>query len=207
MTLEAESIRLANGVRLPYVEQGDSAGIPLLPVHAIADSWRSFERVLTYLPRSIHVYALTQRGHGDADRPAEGYRPRDLAEDLLAFMDALEIEAAVVVGGSSSGVVVQRLAIEHPERVLGLVLLGSPLTFRDKPRMREFVESTILTLTDPLDPAFVREFVESVTARPVPQDFLDTMIEENLKVPARVWQAMFVAMLEDDCADELDRIR
>ena len=45
-----------------------------------------------------------------------------------------------------------------------------------------------------------------MTARPV-QDFLDTMIEENLKVPARVWQAMFVAMLEDDCADELDRIR
>ena len=108
MTLEAESIRLANGVRLPYVEQGDSAGIPLLPVHAIADSWRSFERVLTYLPRSIHVYALTQRGHGDADRPQRAIVPR-LAEGSAAFMDALD-QAAVVVGGSSSGVVVQRLA-------------------------------------------------------------------------------------------------
>jgi pimeloyl-ACP methyl ester carboxylesterase len=207
MVFDIKTVELPNGVRLPYVEQGDPAGIPLLLVHAVGDSWRSFERVLADLPHTIHAYAMTLRGHGDASRPAEGYRPSDFAADLLAFMDALGIEAAVVAGGSSSGVVVQRLAIDHPERVLGLVLLGSPLTFRDKPWAREFVESTIFGLIDPLDPEFAREFAEGVLARPVPQDFLDAMVQESLKAPARVWQATFAGSLEEDCADELDRIQ
>lgn len=66
-------------------------------------------------------------------RPAEGYRPHDFATDLAAFMDALQLEAAVISGGSNGGIVARRFAIDYPERTLGLVLLGSPATLRDKP--------------------------------------------------------------------------
>jgi non-heme chloroperoxidase len=97
-----QHVELPGRVKLPYAEQGDPSGVPVVLLHAIADSWRSFERVLSDLPESMHAFALTQRGHGDASRPARGYHPRDFAADLAAFMDALHLEAAVVVGGSSA---------------------------------------------------------------------------------------------------------
>ena len=74
-----KSIELSSEVRLPYVEQGDISGTPVIFLHAIADSWHSFERVLPHLPDSIHAFVVTQRGHGDASRPADGYRPDDFA--------------------------------------------------------------------------------------------------------------------------------
>ena len=60
---------LPDGLRLPYVERGDPAGIPVVFLHGITDSWRSFQLVLPHLPPSIRALALTQRGHGDASRP------------------------------------------------------------------------------------------------------------------------------------------
>ena len=72
-----KTVELPNQVKIPYVEQGNSSGIPLLLLHGYADSWRSFELVLPHLPESIHPFALTQRGHGDASRPLSGYRSHD----------------------------------------------------------------------------------------------------------------------------------
>ncbi|MGH3995042.1 MAG: alpha/beta fold hydrolase, partial [Pseudonocardiaceae bacterium] len=83
-----KSAALPNGLKLPYVEQGDPSGVPVVLLHAFADSWRSFERVLAYLPRSIHAFAVTQRGHGEAGRPASGYGVDEFAVDVVAFMDA-----------------------------------------------------------------------------------------------------------------------
>jgi non-heme chloroperoxidase len=202
-----KTIELPNQVELPYVEQGDPSGVPLVLLHAIADSWHTFELVLPHLPDSIHVFALTQRGHGDASRPPAGYRPRDFAADLVAFMDALHVEAAVIAGGSSGGFIARRFAIDRPERTLGLVLIGSPFTLRDKPGVQEIWDSTFSTLTDPIDPGFVREFAESTLAQPMPQAFLETIVQENLKVPARVWKATMEGLLEDDSSEELDGIR
>lgn len=200
------SVELPNRVRLPYVEQGEPSGVPVVLLHAIADSWRSFERVLPLLPDSLHVFALTQRGHGDASRPAKGYRPGDFAADLAAFLDALDLETAVIAGGSSGGFVARRFAIDHPERTLGLVLLGSPAILRDKPGVLAMWDSTVSKLTDPVDPDFVRAFAESTIAQRVPHAFVETMVQENLKVPARVWKATFEGLLEDDSLEELDKI-
>ena len=202
-----QSVELPNRVTLPYVEQGDPSGVPVVLLHAIADSWRSFERVLSDLPESIHAFALTQRGHGDASRPAKGYHSRDFAADLAAFMDALYLEAVVVVGGSSGGFAARRFAIDHPGRTLGLVFLGSPAILRDKPGVLEMWDSTISELKDPISPDLVREFAEGTLTRPVPQAFLKTIVQENLKTPARVWRATFEGLLEDDSMEELDKIK
>ncbi|HSG18149.1 MAG TPA: alpha/beta hydrolase [Anaerolineae bacterium] len=202
-----KSVELSSGVKLPYAEQEDPSGIPLLLLHGYVDSWRSFELVLPSLPDSAHAIALTQRGHGDASRPPTGYRPRDHAADVAEFMDALQLKAAVIAGGSSGGFAARRLAMDYPERTLGLVLLGSPFTLRDKPEVQEMWQSTISGLTDPVDPGFVREFQESTHVRPVPADFLCTMIEESLKVPARVWRATLEGLLEEDSSEDLGKIK
>jgi len=199
-------VQLANGVRLPYVEQGEPSGVPVVLLHGFSDSWRTFELVLSHLPTSIRALAVTQRGHGDASRPAAGYRESDFAGDLGAFMDALGVKEAVLVGASSGGLVAQRFAMDHPERALGLALLGSPVSLRDKPAVREWYDSTISKLTDPIDPDFVRAFQHSTLAQPVPQPFFDAMVQESLKVPARIWIEMTEGFLVDDHSADLHKI-
>jgi non-heme chloroperoxidase len=201
-----KAVELPNRVTLPYAEQGDPAGVPMLFLHGFTDSWRAFELVLPHLRKSIRAIAMTQRGHGDASCPATGYRIRDFAADLTAFMDALRLGAAVIVGDSMGGVVAQRFAIDHPERTLGLVLIGSPVTLRGKPRVLELWRSTISKLVDPVDPAFVREFLASMPFQPVPPAFFETMLQESLKVPARVWREVNESLLADDHSGELHKI-
>jgi pimeloyl-ACP methyl ester carboxylesterase len=207
MTFVVKSAVLANRVRLPYVEQGDPAGVPILLLHGYTDSWHSFEPVLSRLSPSIHAFALTQRGHGDADRPATGYRARDFAADAAAFMDSLGLGPVMVVGHSMGSTNAMRFAIDYPERTLGLVLLASFCSYLRNPVITEFWESGVSKLTDPIDPAFVREFQQGTLARPVPQFFLETVISESLKVPAHVWRAAFKGFLEDDVASELAKIQ
>lgn len=204
MAAEIKSIELSTGVTLQYLEQGDSSGVPVLFLHGLSDSWHSFERVLPHLPEFIRAFALTQRGHGDSSRPAGGYASRDFAADVAAFMDALHLEAAVIVGHSMGSFAARRIAIHYPERTLGLVLIGSFAT-EDNPGVAE-VQEMVSTLTDPVDPDFVREFQESTLAKPVPQTFFETVVQESLKVPARVWRSAAAGVSGDDSARELHKI-
>jgi pimeloyl-ACP methyl ester carboxylesterase len=121
---------LGGGLELPYVERGDRDGVPVVMLHAWLDSLRCFDRVMAGLPERIHAFAVDQRGHGDAAKPAAGYELDDFADDVGAFMDAVGLDAAVLVGASSGGYVAQRFAVDAPGRTLGLGLLGSPRSFR-----------------------------------------------------------------------------
>jgi non-heme chloroperoxidase len=190
-----ESVAISAGLRLPYVEQGDPSGVPVILLHGPTDSWHAFELLLAHLPPSVRAFAPTQRGHGDADRPKDGYRPEDFAGDVAAFMDALALEAAVVVGHSGAGFSAQRFALDHPNRALGLVLIATPYSLRGKPGFLELLRS-VSQLTDPVDPGFVRDFAGSTATQPVPSRFLETAIAECCKVPARVWQATLGGLLE-----------
>ena len=206
MTPIARSIELPGRVTLEYVEQGDPAGVPMLLLHGVTDSWRSFERVLPHLPASIRAFAVTQRGHGDSGRPVAGYRTRDFAADVAAFADALSLGPVLVVGHSMGSTNAMRFAIDHPGRTRGLVLVGAFASYRANTEILTLWESTVSRLTDPVDPAFVREFQESTLAQPVPPSYLDTVVRESLKVPARVWRAAFEGFFEDDFTEELRTI-
>lgn len=201
-----KSVVLPSRIRIPYVEQGNDEGVPVVFLHGTSDSWRSFEPLLPLLPRSIHAFVPTQRGHGDADRPPSGYTPGDFAADLAAFMDAVGLDAAVIAGHSMGGSIAQRFAIDHPERTLGLVLIASLTTLRGNAAMEDFYATAVSGLTDPVDYEFVREFQVSTTARPLPAAFLNTVVEESRKVPAHVWRAAFEGLLQLDVADDLPKI-
>lgn len=183
---------LGNGLELPYVENGSRDGVPVVLVHAWLDSRRYFDQLMALLPERIRAFAFDQRGHGDAAKPAAGYGLRHFAEDIGAFMDAVGLDAAVLVGSSSGGYVVQRFAADHPGRTIGLALIGSPRSLRG-PRP-EFAD-VVATLEDPIDPDFVRELNEGMVGRTVPEAIMATLCEENLKVPARVWRDAFEGLL------------
>ena len=190
-------IALKGGTTLAYVEQGDASGLPVILLHGYTDSWRSFEPVLPLLPASLRVFAITQRGHGASGKPDGGYWPEDFARDVAEFMDGLNIRGAAIIGHSMGSIVAQRFAVDYPDRVAGLVLEGAFLPRPAGGAVREFWQD-VRTLTDPIDPEFVRAFQKSALARPVPAPFFETVVGESLEVPARVWRAALAPLMEMD---------
>lgn len=176
---------LATGVRLHYVEQGDRKGEALIFLHAYADSWHSYSRILPLLSPKYHAFAPDQRGHGDSDKPECCYTADDYAADVDAFMEAVGIEEATLVGDSSSGMIAREVALAYPRRASRVVMIGAPTTLVDNEAALEFLD-LVRALEDPVPPEFVRELVERIVHHPLPEEFLDTAISESLKVPARV---------------------
>ncbi len=201
----SQFIQIPTGVSLECAVQGEPSGVPLLLLHGVTDSWRSFESVMPHLPASMRVFALSQRGHGESSRPAAGYRYSDFAADVQAFMDVFDIDSAIIVGHSMGRAIAQRFAIDHPERTRGLVLIGAFAGDAGNPVIAE-VEAEVSSLKEPIDPNFVREFQVSTLAQPVSPAFVDMVVQESLKVPVWVWQAVFKALLEDDVAASLGTI-
>lgn len=206
MAHDVQAVELPTGVTLQYVEQGAPTGVPVVLLHGLSDSWRSFELLLPHLPESLRVFALSQRGHGDSSRPREAYRYRDFAGDVAAFLDAQKLDAAVIVGHSMGSSIAQRFAIDHPQRTLGLVLMSSFLSLASSPAPRE-LSSMVSTMDDPVDPDFVRGFQESTMAKPVPQAFFEAIVEESRKLPARVWREVIAGTMQDEFSAELGQIQ
>lgn len=198
--------KLGNGITLEYVEQGNPDGIPLVLLPGIADSCHVFDLLLPHLQDDLHVLALSPRGHGDSDKPQSGYRTGDFALDLDRFMDTVGLGEAVIIGASSGGFVARHFAARWPERTTGLVLMGTPAQLADKPQVKKVWDEVISKLGDPVDPDFVRGFAKEETVDRVPMGFREMMVEENLKVPARVWIQTTEGILEETFPSDLERV-
>ena len=206
MAAEVSTVTLATGPTVSYAEQGDRRGPVLVLLPGPTDSWWSYQPVLERIPQSIRTVAVSQRGHGDSDKPATGYRVEDFADDVPAMLDALRIETAVLAGHSGSCMVARRVAIDAPERVAGLVLEASPSTLRGHAGLEALVESVVSGLEDPIDPDFARSFVVDTSSNDVAPEVLDQLVSELLKVPARVWREVFTDLLRYDDSAELARV-
>ena len=202
----ARHVDLSDGTRLMYVERGDSDGTPVVLLHGYTDSMRSYERVLPYLPPSLRVFAVTQRGHGDSSKPEGSYASDVLARDVAGFLDAVAIDRAVIVGHSMGSTVAQRFAVEYPQRTLALVLEGAFMPRPANAEVSAFLNQ-VSSLKDPIDPAFVREFQRSTLAQPVPPEFFEMVVGEGMKVPARVWKAALEPYRSVNFSAELTKIR
>src|SRR5690606_30091455 len=165
--------------------------------HGLTDSQRSFDGVFERLAGQHPLLAPTYRGHGEADRPAGDYHPTDLAADVQGMLDVLDIPRAVVVGHSLGAAVALRLAVASPERVVGLVLVGAFATPAANAAVPD-LQAMVATLHDPVPVTAAEEFQRATVATVVPESYMQTMIGESLKVPARVWRAATDAFATSD---------
>ena len=204
-----KTVDLPPQVTLQYVVQGKSSGLPVIFLHGFSDSWISFKLVLPHLPDTMRAFVLTQRGHGEASKPKSGYSVNHFSADLEAFMRSEQLDNAVIVGHSMGCAVAIRFAIDNPDRTLGLVLAGASSSLRGTNQTRQFWDSILSELTDPIDPMWARQMTESMLVQPVPQDFLEKMFQESTKLPAHVWKAAFESRwrLEGDYESELGDIK
>lgn len=114
-----------NGARLFYQEAG--TGEPIVLVHGYPLSSGLFVNNIETLARRFHVYAVTLRGYGkstapsaDADATVASY-----GADVLAFMDALGIERAIIGGMSMGGPIVFSMYQQAPEKFSGMLLMDT----------------------------------------------------------------------------------
>lgn len=204
--IDERTATLHSGVAMPYAETGRPGGsIPVVFVHAYVESWRYFEPVLRSLPPSIHAFAPTQRGHQSVEGYLASYRISDFASDIVDFMDAVGTARAVLVGASSGGLVSQVVATGHPQRVAGLVLISSPVTLADKPGVTAMREE-IMTLSDPIDPRFVEQFVRGTSPNEMSEELVACLVDESLAIPAKVWRESFLGLLQAERPEALENI-
>ena len=150
-----------DGVRLHYVDWGPTGSPPMLLLHGLRDSARSFDEFAAAMRGDHHVVALDSRGHGDSEWAGSGaYRFEDLVSDVGATVDYLSATRGrdlVLVGHSAGGRYAWAYAIEHPEVVRALVIVDID--------------------PDPINPQTQRDFA-AFDAEPFVWDSLDPVIEK-----------------------------
>ena len=104
---------------------GLSDGVPLILVHGFGGSRHDWHRIVGALQNERPVIVYDQRGFGDSAGEADS--PFSHADDLIALLDALEIDCADVAGVSLGGATVMGCAITAPERVRHLIAVSPML--------------------------------------------------------------------------------
>lgn len=200
-----KTINLPGRVRLEYAEQGNATGTPVIFLHGITDSWHSFESVLANLPSSIHAFAISQRGHGDSERPLQNYTPKDFAADIAEFIKQKNLEGAFIVGHSMGGVNAQQFVIDYPELTKGLVIIDSDPTFKNNPGMPEFYQE-VLRLEGAIDRKFMDDFQRATLADPIDSTYYNLLVDEGIKVPSSVFKAALEGLMQVDFTEQLKQI-
>jgi len=118
------STRSDDGTRISFESFG-TGSLPVLLLHGWGGSAAYWREMISHLDLAgLQVTALSYRGHGDSEKPATGYTFPQFANDVLAVADAVRARQFALVGFSMSGKFAQYIAAAHPERVLGMALIG-----------------------------------------------------------------------------------
>lgn len=124
------------GMRIHYQEAGDEKAPPIILIHGFISSTLIWSEVFLPLAGAgFRVIAMDLPGYGYSDKPRDGRYTIDAqAHAVVRLMDQLGIEKATIVGASYGGAIAATMALDHPQRVARLMLVG-PVT-NDEPRKK-----------------------------------------------------------------------
>jgi 3-oxoadipate enol-lactonase len=112
-----------NGIRLHYVDIGvDFGKPPIVLIHGFPFSSEMWKPQIDFLKAKYRVIAYDVRGHGNSDDGDGQYTIEFFVDDLIALLDCLKIEKAILCGLSMGGYIALRAIERNPERVAALVL-------------------------------------------------------------------------------------
>jgi len=146
----------ANDLNFHLIDWG-GRGEWLVLLHGLASQAHIWDLLAPQLSDSFHVIAIDQRGHGLSDKPDSGYDFATIANDLDAILNVLNAsrDRVVLAGHSWGGNVAVQYAVDHPDRVSGLIL----------------IDGGFLQIGDRLDWPTVEKFLE-------PPDLIGTPVDE-----------------------------
>jgi 3-oxoadipate enol-lactonase len=115
----------SDGLNLFYTTTGDPADPALVLVHGLGADYRMYApQVEAFAAAGWHVITPDLRGHGQSAAVAV-FAVADCARDMAELLDHLGIAQAAFAGVSLGGLVVQQVAVDHPDRVTRLVVVDS----------------------------------------------------------------------------------
>ena len=110
-----------------FVDDGGQAGLPVVLVHSFGGSTTNWKAQLDHLRKERRAIAFDLRGHGRSFIPDnDDYYVQTLANDIRKVVDDLNLKQFVLVGHSMGGSAAIDYAVRYPERVAGLMLVGTP---------------------------------------------------------------------------------
>lgn len=123
-----------NGIRLAYERRG--TGSPLVLLHGYPLDHHLWDEVVPLLQDTFDLIVPDLRGFGESSTVDSFYTMEDIASDIAALLDHLEIEKTAMVGHSMGGYVALAFARLYPERITGLGLVSTQV-LADAPDRRD----------------------------------------------------------------------
>jgi len=136
--------------------EGDGSGEPLLLLHGGMCSAETFDRMIPGLAGSYQVFAPERRGHGRMPDTAEPFSYDAMTVDTVAFMDALGLASAHVIGHSDGANIGLLMAIRHPSRVRRLVSISGNFRTGDSDDVPSRPRAAMDTTADALEDDYRR---------------------------------------------------
>ena len=162
-----------NGFEVAYSLHGDSRRPVVVLSHALATNLDLWIYQIPLLARRFRVLAYDLRGHGESGAPSDNSTLQELASDVAALLDQLQISNAAFVGISIGGMIGQHFALQYPDKLTALVLCSTGA--RTEPKARITIEERINTVR--------REGLASQVAPTLARWFTPKFVEES---PANV---------------------
>jgi pimeloyl-ACP methyl ester carboxylesterase len=120
-----------NGERVAYLDVGQ--GRPVILIHGFGGSMWQWEHQQQPLSVEFRLITPDLIGSGLSTKPEIEYRPEQMLEYFIGFMDALRIRQATLVGNSMGAGLAIGMALTYPDRVAQLVLIdGLPANVRER---------------------------------------------------------------------------
>ncbi|WP_374988976.1 alpha/beta hydrolase [Priestia megaterium] len=117
-----------NGLTFQYREAGEASAPAIIALHALGMSAESWDEVAAVLGKEYRFLALDQRGHGGSERTGT-YTFELMCDDLLQFVNAMNLESFTLIGHSMGGTVSYLFSETFPERVDQLIVEDTPPPF------------------------------------------------------------------------------
>jgi pimeloyl-ACP methyl ester carboxylesterase len=188
-----------NGKRLFYApSRSRRANAPtLVLIHGAGGSHLHWPPQLRRLEGAT-VYALDLPGHGRSDGPGDDNIPGYVTA-VIRFLDAIQIDQAVLMGHSMGGAIAQMSGLTYPERAAGLVLVGTGARLRVAPAIVQGIRE---------DPEAAFDLITRYAwASEAPEDLVQLGRETLVETPPEVIYGDYAACDHFDIMDRLDEIR
>ena len=111
-----------NGVKISYQEAGSATALPIVFIHGFPFNKTMWAGQLAAFKGNYRPIAFDVRGHGKSEAGSADFSMDLFADDLLAFLDTMKIEKAVVCGLSMGGYIALNAIQKQPNRFAGLIL-------------------------------------------------------------------------------------
>jgi len=180
------------------VDDGGTGGLPVIFAHSFGGSTQQWDAQLEHLRKNRRVIAYDLRGHGASDAPPnDDYTIPSQEQDLAAVVEALALERFVLVGHSMGGSTVISYAGKHPERVAGLMMVGTPGKSPEE-LAKPVIESLESTKYQQVMDSYMKQLLSN--ARP---DVHEQVMKGINKIPRQASIAIIKSVFQFDPAPSL----